>query len=82
MKLYVPCLSILFKQNSYRTNTPIQLAEKANIASFAMHSAFTANESNSPELLLKLFHTLVPPIITYGSQIAGQDFVNFFDYYT
>ena len=68
-----------FKNNCRFRSAPKQLADKAQKAWFAIRRAFITNQSNDPALILKLFDTLVRPIITYASEIVGQDSLNYFD---
>lgn len=51
-----------------------QLSERARKAYYAIKANFPANNNFSAEIMLKLYQSMIVPIITYGSEIWISDF--------
>jgi len=72
-------LGILFDNNCHLRNASKHLAEKALKSWFSIRSALMSNDSHNPTILLKLFDTLSRPILAYGAEISGHEFITNID---
>ena len=73
-------LGIKFTRLGNLKEAAIQLKEKAQKAWFAVRSILNSNKIHKPNLWLKLFDTMVKPILTYGGETWIQDFTNTMDF--
>ena len=73
-------LGIKFTRLGNLKEAAIQLKEKAQKAWFAVRSILNSNKIHKPNLWLKLFDTMVKPILTYGGETWIQDFTNAMDF--
>jgi hypothetical protein len=51
-----------------------ELAQKGRKAWYALRSGISIVELNNPCIFLKLFHSMVKPILTYGSEVWSQQY--------
>jgi hypothetical protein len=72
-------LGIQFQQNGSLRNAALKLKEKALKAWFSIRSTTYSNDSYNPDILIRLFDTLIKPIILYGAEITGQEFIKSFN---
>lgn len=66
-------LGLVFTSNGKLKFASEQLSERAKKAYYALKSSIPGNNNLSVQVLLKLYHSMIVPIITYGSEIWITD---------
>ena len=56
-----------------------ELAQKGREAWFAMRSNIQIDMVNNPKIYLKLFDSMIKPILTYGSEVWSQQFFKIYE---
>lgn len=64
----------MFTSNGMLKFASEQLSERAKKAYYALKSSIPGNNNLSVQVLLKLYHSMIVPIITYGSEIWITDY--------
>ena len=67
-------LGVVFTSNGKMKFAAKQLPERARKAYYAIKANFPANNNFSVEIMLKLYQSMIVPIITYGSEMWISDF--------
>ena len=68
-------LGVTIKSNGSFSDTIINLAEKARKALYSLNKAILQNKEI--KLPLHLFKVLIKPILLYGSEVWGQDYIDY-----
>ena len=69
-------LGVKFTRLGHMKEAATQLKEKAQKAWVSVRSTLSSNKIHKPEVWIKLFDTMVKPILTYGGAIWIQDFIS------